>query len=332
MSFFDDLMDACQAQATWMENSSYGWQPNPTIPKSKYKGSCVTYVACVLQRVDVLASGKYVWHDKKGNVTGSNSKMTVFYPNKIMEDLKNDLQAGDIIMDGDKTDTGLGSHEFILSGRWDGDYPYVWDNHSAQQQLGEYKYTRNRNVFAVVRLNTITPFVPRLTSDGMRGNPYYYSRNPFYLAGFGLPNCTCYSWGRFWEVADVDHDYSNRPTLCTTNANDWYNYNDGYERGQTPQLGAIACFYGGPFSGDGHVCNVEEILPNGDIVCSNSAWNGSYFYLTTLSPPNYLPASGYIFQGFIYNPHSGGSPWWSKGIKAWLYKKWLWNREAELLQ
>ena len=38
-------------------------------------------------------------------------------------------------------------------------------------------------------------YVPRLTSAGMRGNPYWYSRNPLYLAGYGLPNCTCYAWG-----------------------------------------------------------------------------------------------------------------------------------------
>ena len=77
---------------------------------------------------------------------------------------------------------------------------------------------------------------------------------------------------------------------------------------------------------------VEEILANGDIVCSNSAWNGSYFYLTTLSAPDYLPAAGYVFQGFIYNPHAGGAPWWGKGLKLWMLKKWLWNREAELIQ
>lgn len=33
-------------------------------------------------------------------------------------------------------------------------------------------------------------YVPRLTDQGVRGNPYWYSRNPFYLAGYGLPNCT----------------------------------------------------------------------------------------------------------------------------------------------
>ena len=38
-------------------------------------------------------------------------------------------------------------------------------------------------------------YIPRLTRDGMRGNPYWYSRNPFYQYNVGLPNCTCYAWG-----------------------------------------------------------------------------------------------------------------------------------------
>lgn len=126
--------------------------------------------------------------------------------------------------------------------------------------------------------------------------------------------------------------------MSTGDAESWYNYNDGYERGSTPQLGAVACWADGPFSGDGHVAIVEEIDPDsGVITCSNSAYGGQYFYLTHLSPPFYLPATGYVFQGFIYNPFAAacGGPapyppgwWW----KPWLYKKWLWKREQELIQ
>ena len=332
-----DLMDACQDQAVWSQNSIYQWEDNPTIAKSQYKETCVTYNACVLQRLNIIASGHYIWHNRNGKVTGANNKMKIIYPNnKTLHEYKNNLQAGDIIMDGNKADLNLGSHIFIITGQWDGDDPYVWDNHSAQQQLWDYKYTRNRPIIAVVRLLDIVTFVPRLTSDGMVGSPYYYSLNPFYNAGYGLPNCTAYAWGRFWEESDPDRTYANPPTLSTGNAEDWWAYTaDGYERGQTPQLGAVICFADGPFSGDGHVAIVEEILPNGDIVCSNSAWGGSYFYLTTLHPPYYLPASGYIFQGFIYNPNAGGGdpfPGKSGSLRLWLMKKWLWNKEAELLQ
>lgn len=327
-------LQACAVQAEYMKDSVYQWESYPTVPKSKYKGTCVTYVACVLQRIGVLDPGEYIWHNSRGKVYGTNDQMTIMYPDKTFSQLKTQLLPGDIIMDGNKYDDAAGSHIFILSGRWDGNYPYVWDNHSAQQQLGEYKYTRVRNVFAVIRLDA-TLYESRLNSDGMNGSPYYYSRNPFYLAGYGLPNCTCYAWGRFWEIADYERDFSNRPNLSTGNAEDWFGYTqDGYERGSEPRLGAVICFADGPFSGDGHVAIVEQINDDGSIVTSNSAYGGEYFYTQTLQPPNYLPASGYVFQGFIYNPYAGiaPSPFPVFHQKPWLWKRELYNREEYLLR
>lgn len=149
----DKELAACATQAVWMKNSSYAWQSNPTIAKSKYKGTCVTYVACVLQRIGILPSGNYVWHDG-GKVYGNNSKMTVTYPGgKKLHQIKSQLRAGDIVIDGDKNDNGSGSHIFILTGSWSGDNPVVWDNHSAQDKGGKsYTYTRNRPVIAIIRL------------------------------------------------------------------------------------------------------------------------------------------------------------------------------------
>ena len=180
-------------------------------------------------------------------------------------------------------------------------------------------------------------FTPRLSDAGMYGNYYWYSGNPFYLAGYGLPNCTCYAWGRFYECGGV------YPNLSTGNAEDWYYHGDGYARGSTPALGAVLCLADGPYSGEGHVAVVEEIYSDGTILTSNSAWGGSYFYLQYLSPPYYLPASGYVFQGFIYNPNAGGGPGPGPGpdppgpgpttaSNAWLFKKWWWRRELELIQ
>lgn len=37
-------------------------------------------------------------------------------------------------------------------------------------------------------------FTPRLDANGIQGNFHWYSENPFYQAGYGMPNCTCYSW------------------------------------------------------------------------------------------------------------------------------------------
>lgn len=173
-------------------------------------------------------------------------------------------------------------------------------------------------------------YIPRLTSDGMRGNPYWYSRNPFYQAGVGLPNCTCYAWGRFWENADINGDFSNRPNLSTGNAQDWFNYNDGYERGNVPALGAVACYSGGDFSGLGHVCVIEEIHED-YCVTSNSAWNGEYFYIVNIALNGEYPYGHYHFQGFIYNPYSGGGGWLFRK-KPWLWKRELYNREDYLLR
>ena len=150
----DKLLEACATQAVWMKNSKYKWQSNPTVAKSKTYGTCVTYVACVLQRIGYLDSGKYVWHDTKGKVYGANSKMTVIYPsNKTLKAYKSSLKAGDIVIDGDKSDVQGGSHIFVLTGQWSGDKPIIWDNHSAQQHSGKtYTYSRNRNLIAVIRL------------------------------------------------------------------------------------------------------------------------------------------------------------------------------------
>lgn len=113
-----------------------------------------------------------------------------------------------------------------------------------------------------------------------------------------MPNCTCYAWGRFWELSGT------RPTLSTSDAENWYNHSDGYERGQTPKLGAVICWSKGSIGddsdGSGHVAIVEQINSDGSIVTSNSAWKSTNFYMKDI--PNTYEVSGYTFLGFIYNP------------------------------
>nr|DAD87755.1 MAG TPA: CHAP domain protein [Podoviridae sp. ctval4] len=146
-------------------------------------------------------------------------------------------------------------------------------------------------------------YVPRDSTSSpteMRGNPMWYSDNPFYQSGYGLPNCTCYAWGRYWEVT------GERPNnLPTGNAGTWYDTarSRGFKVGSQPALGAILCM--GRRGYAGHVCVVEYIADDGTLTVSNSAWRGTYFFLTNNTPANnYLPAgwasSGYYLQGFIY--------------------------------
>ena len=143
-------LEACKVQADWMKNAEYEYEKNPTVPKSKHKGTCVTYESCVLQRIGLIPSGQSLWHDESGKVYGANSNFSIIYPkNKTLSQLKNELRAGDIVMDGHGV--GSGSHVFILTGKWNGSKPVIWDNWSGQQCKGAYTYDRDRHVIAIVR-------------------------------------------------------------------------------------------------------------------------------------------------------------------------------------
>ena len=144
-------------------------------------------------------------------------------------------------------------------------------------------------------------YTPRLTAP-TKDNAHYYANNPCYQSGYGLPNSTCYAWGRFYEVS------GERPLLSLGNAENWWSYSDGYKRGSTPKLGAVICWRKGQAhngaDGAGHVAIVEAINDDGSIVTSESGWNSSLFWTSnrTNSNGNWGQSSAYTFQGFIYNP------------------------------
>lgn len=114
-----------------------------------------------------------------------------------------------------------------------------------------------------------------------------------------LPNCVGYAWGRFREIL------GKTPSLSRGNAEDWWNYPDGYKRGSTPKLGAVACWRKGKTGtgadGAGHVAIVEQINADGSIVISESGYKSFRFRTYTLKK-GYTYFTGYTFQGFIYNP------------------------------
>lgn len=125
------------------------------------------------------------------------------------------------------------------------------------------------------------------------GNPF--SRN-WDLAG---GNCTWYAYGRAWELLGY------KPSLSRNGAHKWYTYNDGYERGSEPRLGAIACWSDSDNT-VGHVAVVEAI--NGDeITLSESGWSYQQSYFTTVTKNKYnldytLGGVTRHFQGYIYLP------------------------------
>ena len=158
-SIIDKELSACKAQADWMKNYTYKWIQNPTINGSKKYGTCVTYVACVLQRIGVLKSGQFIWHNGKGKVDGANSKMSVYYFGGTIKGNKSKLKRGDILIVGDKSSVGAGgnSHIMIFNGTWDSNNnPYVWDNQSATRikkgKNGLHTYGGGKKIIAVIRL------------------------------------------------------------------------------------------------------------------------------------------------------------------------------------
>ena len=155
-------------------------------------------------------------------------------------------------------------------------------------------------------------FSPRLTAPSSSDKHWLHTSkgglNECIHIGNGscLPNCVGYAWGRFYEII------GEKPRLSKSNAEMWYgNTSDGYKRSQTPALGAVICWskgvVGNEADGAGHVAIVEQILPNGDIVTSNSAYGGSRFYTQTYKKSDGYSFGAYKFQGFLLPPVQIGS-------------------------
>ena len=155
-------------------------------------------------------------------------------------------------------------------------------------------------------------FTKRLTAPSSTDKHYiHYTKGGYNTCiivnestGSIMPNCVGYAQGRLLEILQATKANWSLPAC---NAEDWYDkaQENGLQVGQTPKLGAVACWRAGSThngaDGCGHVAVVEEIKANGDIVTSNSAWNGTNFYTQTITK-----ASGYMYSssrpliGFIY--------------------------------
>ena len=137
-------------------------------------------------------------------------------------------------------------------------------------------------------------FVPRTrapTSD----NSYYYSLNPFYKSGYGMPNCTAYAYGRAYEIL------GSKPNLSTGNAGKWWwqnKTNGAYKYGNTPRLGAVACWdkYD---QNQGHVAVVEAV--NGSsVTISESHYKSTFFDTRTINSDSSNYLTSMRFLGYIY--------------------------------
>lgn len=140
------------------------------------------------------------------------------------------------------------------------------------------------------------------TTKPTEDNNYFYDWNVYYQSGYGIPNCTCYAYGRAYEVLGT------RPKLCTGDAASYYAYNKifgPYDYGQVPKAGSIGVF-GGGIAGDGHVIFVERVNQDGtiDVTDSNYIYSGGYDeslafrYITNITPETRWPHLNFL--GYIY--------------------------------
>lgn len=169
---------------------------------------------------------------------------------------------------------------------------------SPEETIGQEEPTEPRNNLLRIEEHPENDegYTPRMTAPEADNTCYYSDENPFYAADYGMPNCTCYAWGRVYEIT------GETPLLSPYDACTWYDYNAQnavYDYGDTPKQGAIACWAYSD-GGSGHVAVVEGVEDD-SVLLSNSAYEGTEFYLDTVPADN--PSSGrdgWIFQGYIY--------------------------------
>lgn len=144
-------------------------------------------------------------------------------------------------------------------------------------------------------------YIPRLNCP--ESTDYHYTTdNIFAQCGYGMfdnnGNCTCYAWGRLYEITGVKY------TALHGNAEKWWSAADdaGLSKGQEPKLGAIACWAQGDTStsadGAGHVAVVEEVHADGTWLASMSGYQHYLFKTVEIGADNSY--GGMDFQGFIY--------------------------------
>lgn len=141
--------------------------------------------------------------------------------------------------------------------------------------------------FPVTASAQVNEFEPRLTSPS-RSNAYYNSElNVYSQAGYPMPNCVAYAFGRVYEIT------GEKPLITRGSAGEWWSINKRkgyYEYGQEPRLGAVACW-------SNHVAVVEKI-DGTTVTASQSHWGGNYFDTTVFeSGTNRF---GQKFYGYIY--------------------------------
>lgn len=134
---------------------------------------------------------------------------------------------------------------------------------------------------------------PRLTAPSQSISYYNRTLNVYAQTGTPMPNCVAYAYGRIYEMN------GEKPLITRGNAGEWWGINirNGfYPYGQTPKVGAVACW-------SRHVAVVERVNKDGSVTLSESHWGGRYFDVVTYS--NMSAHYGQAFYGYIYTYNNG---------------------------
>lgn len=169
-------------------------------------------------------------------------------------------------------------------------------------------------------------FIQRMSETiptAMQGNTWWYSSgNPYYNSGYGLPNCTCYAYGRAGEI--LGSFYTELPM---GDGGQWIPsaiQNPNLTVVQTPVVGGIVGWY--EPAGAGHVAVIEQDNGDGSYITSNSAWNGTYFWRETIYASqgyrsNWMINRNYNYQGCIVLPNV--TPTRKRKMPVWMMLRYI---------
>lgn len=136
----------------------------------------------------------------------------------------------------------------------------------------------------------------RRTDDNL--GDWYYNGNPYYQRGYGLPNCTCYAWGRLAEICNA------AVTFYGGNAIMWASRPE-MKQLPSPKVGSCIIYSGGITDSYGRLCGhigvVEHCYDDGSIDVSMSSFGGYMWRIYNLKPNDgyHIPDSyNLTFYGF----------------------------------
>lgn len=195
---------------------------------------------------------------------------------------------------------------------------------------------RKTNLF-IPRTSKTVPSNMQYTNAITTWNRWWYENtlNAGATASLCLPNCTTYAIGRSSEIANKscrDNEILNRAGF--PNASGWFSVAK-WATGQTPKVGAIACWTDNGNDWGGHVAVVEatdgtnentylsmsgyQTASSGTRSFTNPGKDASwYFQCLDFKTTNYYYTTydnrGGSFLGYIYNPYVGTATSITKGV------------------